>query len=167
MRRHVLFPILLMLAACSGPGLPSLPTAQSEALFVKHGVADHIEIRALNRLPLREAKLTAPNGAQTDAEDIVVSPATRLGESALLGSSMVSPGSYGVASIPPAPATIGGAPQGAGVLLLMLSTGSITLPDPVAYRRDWRRYRIRLRFGDRPGSVRRQVIAAPRPPPAD
>ena len=164
MRVSPLFPILLLLAGCSSAAPMASSGASTEALFLKHGVADRIEIRALNRLPLRAAALIAPSGAQTGAEDIIVSPTTSLGEGKILGSAPFSGGSFGVTAIPASPAALGGAPQGSGELLLMQSTGSITLPDPIAYRRDWRGYRIRLRFGNPPGAVERRVIAAPRPP---
>jgi hypothetical protein len=49
-------------------------------------------------------------------------------------------------------------------LLAVVSTASIPLPDPVAYRRDWQKYRIRLRFGD-PPQVETREIDAPAPPP--
>jgi hypothetical protein len=164
MRPAVLFPILLMLAACSGPGPAASPAERTEARFLEHGVADRIEIQALNRLPLRTATLIGPGGMEARADDIVVAPAASLGERKLLGSAPLSGGRFGVAAIPPSPAALGGAPQASVEVLLMLSTGSLTLPDRVAYRRDWRRYRIKLRFGDPPGAVERQGIAAPRPP---
>jgi hypothetical protein len=50
-------------------------------------------------------------------------------------------------------------------LLATVSTAEIALPDPVAYRRDWARYRIRLVFGTPPGEVETREIAAPEPPP--
>ena len=45
----------------------------------------------------------------------------------------------------------------------LLSTAEIALPDPVAYRRDWTQYRIRLTFGTPPGGVETSEIAAPEP----
>jgi hypothetical protein len=45
-----------------------------------------------------------------------------------------------------------------------VSSASIRLPDPVAYRRDWQGYRIRLRFGG-PPQVETREVAAPAPPP--
>ena len=59
----------------------------------------------------------------------------------------------------------GAALQGQQQLLANVSTAEIALPDPVAYRRDWRRYRIRLTFGTPPGEVETRDIAAPEPPP--
>jgi hypothetical protein len=49
-------------------------------------------------------------------------------------------------------------------LLAMVSTASTPLPDEVAYRREWRSYRIFLGFGDLPGEVERRVLRAPEPP---
>ena len=59
----------------------------------------------------------------------------------------------------------GAALQGEQQLLATVSTAEIALPDPVAYRRDWRRYRIRLTFGTPPGEIETREIAAPEPPP--
>jgi hypothetical protein len=49
--------------------------------------------------------------------------------------------------------------------LATVSTAEIALPDPVAYRRDWTNYHIRLTFGTPPGDVETSEIAAPEPPP--
>jgi len=62
-------------------------------------------------------------------------------------------------------AQIGAALQGEVQLLATVSTAEIPLPDPVAYRRDWTNYRIRLTFGTPPGDVETREIAAPEPPP--
>ena len=51
-------------------------------------------------------------------------------------------------------------------LLAMVSRADIPLPDPVAYRRDWRDWRVRLTFGTPPGELETLVIAAPEPPPS-
>jgi hypothetical protein len=50
-------------------------------------------------------------------------------------------------------------------VLTTVSVAAIPLPDPVAYRRAWREYRIRLGFGIPPGEVRNVEIPAPPPPP--
>ena len=60
---------------------------------------------------------------------------------------------------------VGTAPLTQTRLLAIVSNATIQLPDPVAYRRDWRQYRIRLRFGD-PPQVETREIAAPAPPSA-
>jgi len=59
----------------------------------------------------------------------------------------------------------GEAPQQRTVFLVIVSTASIPLPDPVEYRRDWRSYRVRLGFGDAPGEVETREVDAPEPPP--
>ena len=50
-------------------------------------------------------------------------------------------------------------------LLAMVSRADIPLPDPVAYRRDWRNWRIRLGFGTPPEELQTFEIPAPEPPP--
>jgi hypothetical protein len=50
-------------------------------------------------------------------------------------------------------------------LLLMVSTAEITLPDPVAYRRNWQNYHIRVSFGAGDNQADVRDIAAPEPPP--
>ena len=62
-------------------------------------------------------------------------------------------------------AQAGAALQGQQQLLATVSTAEIALPDPVAYRRDWRKYRIRLTFGTPPAEVETREIAAPESPP--
>ena len=49
-------------------------------------------------------------------------------------------------------------------LLANLSQAEIPLPDPIAYRRDWPNYRVRLTFGTPPGAIEAREIAAPEPP---
>ena len=55
------------------------------------------------------------------------------------------------------------APQSQTRLLAIVSTASIPVPDPVAYRRDWQKFRIRLHFGS-PPQLETREIAAPAPP---
>ena len=171
MRVVATFLIVGMLAACdyvSGP--PSLPSDQVRAYFPSGGVADAIEVDATNRLPLRTAELVAPNGDATPASYLHVSsdPGVtyyqRFFNSPYVGNAM------GVGTIVvgnPVTTDIGhGAPQGAVRLLAMVSTASIPLPDEIAYRRDWRSYRVFLSFGDLSGEVERKVLPAPEPPHA-
>ena len=171
MRVVATFLIVGMLAACdyvSGP--PSLPSDQVRAYFPSGGVADAIEVDATNRLPLRTAELVAPNGDATPASYLHVSsdPGVtyyqRFFNSPYVGNAM------GVGTIVvgnPVTTDIGrGAPQGAVRLLAMVSTASIPLPDEIAYRRDWRSYRVFLSFGDLSGEVERQVLPAPETPHA-
>jgi hypothetical protein len=74
---------------------------------------------------------------------------------------------FGVSSIGSnalAPGVVGAAPTTQTKLLAVVSSASIQLPDPLAYRRDWQKYHIRLSFGD-PPQVETREIAAPAPPP--
>jgi hypothetical protein len=50
-------------------------------------------------------------------------------------------------------------------VLAVLSQAEIPLPDPVAYRRDWATYRVRLTFGTPPSDLESRELAAPAPPP--
>jgi hypothetical protein len=50
-------------------------------------------------------------------------------------------------------------------VLAVLSQAEIPLPDPVAYRRDWATYRVRLTFGTPPSELESREVAAPAPPP--
>ena len=49
-------------------------------------------------------------------------------------------------------------------LQAMVSQADIALPDPVAYKRDWVNYRVRLSFGTPPGEIETREVAAPEPP---
>ena len=171
MRVVATFLILGALSACTDESGPtSLPSDQVRAYFPSGGVADAIEVDATNRLPLRTAELVAPNGDATPASYLHVSsdPGVtyyqRFFNSPYVGNAM------GVGTIVvgnPVTTDIGrGAPQGAVRLLAMVSTASIPLPDEIAYRRDWRSYRVFLSFGDLSGEVERQVLPAPEPPHA-
>src|SRR5205807_7086247 len=62
-------------------------------------------------------------------------------------------------------AQAGAAIQAREELLATVSSADIPLPDPVAYRRDWPRYRIRLVFGTPPGAIEMRELPAPEPPP--
>jgi hypothetical protein len=175
--RRVL-PILLPLffvTACDGvvalpPGPPGPPglNAQLRASFPRGGVADTIAVEAIERLALRAAELVAPNGIAIAAGyiDVAASPRFAAGQSvagdpwrgALLGG-----GSAATLAMPDGQA--GAALYSQQQLLATVSTAEIALPDPVAYRRDWARYRIRLVFGTPPGEVETREIAAPEPPP--
>jgi hypothetical protein len=159
---------LALVTACGAEsGLPPLPTDQVRARFPPGGVVDAIQIDAVNRLPLRSAELIAPDGEATPASYLHVDSSPGVTFSQRFVDSPYTGNSFGVGNIvsgAPFPADIGGAPQGRAQLLAMVSTASIPLPDEVAYRRDWRSYRIFLSFGDLPGEVERRVLPAPEPP---
>lgn len=170
MRVIATFLIVGMLTACadeSGPA--SLPSDQVRAYFPSGGVVNAIEVDATNRLPLRTAELVSPDGDATPASYLHVSsdPGVtyyqRFFNSPYVGNAV---GVGDVAAGNRVTLDTYGAPQGAVRLLAMVSTASIPLPDEIAYRRDWRSYRIFLSFGDLSGEVERQILPAPEPPPA-
>jgi hypothetical protein len=170
MRIILSFLTLVALAACSGAGPPSaLPGDQTRAYFPAGGVVNQIEVYAVDRLALRSAELTAPDGHATPASSVSANPAPTDTVSQEFPTGP-SAGAFAVGSIGSnalSPGIIGAAPQTQARLLAVVSTASIALPDPVAYRRDWQQYRIRLRFGQPPGEVETREIAAPQPPPGN
>ena len=173
--------VALSVAACSGGAAPPsgppagagpaeagppTPTAQLRVRF--GGIADTIEVRAVEVLPLRAAALIAPDGTATPASYIAVDPNPRIatgqwGLSHRWDESVARDGAL-------AALALGNAQAGAALysrqqLLAVASTADIPLPDPVAYRRDWQNYRVRLTFGTPPGEVETLAVAAPAPPP--
>jgi len=159
----------VFLTAC-GPesGLSPLPTDQVRVRFPPGGVANAIEVDAVDRLPLRTAELVAPDGDATSASYLHVNPSPSVTYYQRFADSPYGGSTFGIGNLAagvPFPADLAGAPQGNAKLLAMVSTASITLPDEVAYRREWRSYRIFLSFGDLPDEVERRVLPAPEPPP--
>jgi hypothetical protein len=170
MRRIVPVMLLLMLgAACDNEGAPpsSAPTAQLRASFPAGGIVDTIVVDAIERLPLRAAELVAPDGTATPASYVNVAASPRFATGQVVaGDPWLTPLSGGGG---PAPlighAEALAAMQSQSQLLATVSTADIPLADPVVYRRDWTRYRIRLTFGTPPSAVETREIAAPEPPP--
>src|SRR5262245_31500187 len=159
-----------LLSACSDAesGLAPLPNDQVRARFPPGGVVVAIEIDAVDRLPLRNAELIAPDGEATPASYLHVDPTPSVTFHQRLVDAPYTGNAVGVGNIAlnvPFPADFSGAPQTRAELLTMVSTASIRLPDEVAYRRDWRSYRMFLSFGDVAGEVERRVLPAPEPPP--
>jgi hypothetical protein len=159
MRGTALCLFLALLAGCGGGGPAPLPTGRTSAYFPAGGVADTIDIDALDRLPLRSAELVAPAGRTTAARSIATQPA---GDTGTYSGIAFAPSTIGGNAM--SPGAVGAAVQAQTKLLAISSSATIALPDPVAYRRDWPKYRIRLHFGDPPDSESRE-IAAPEPPP--
>jgi hypothetical protein len=166
----VLGPIVLSLAACGDLAPPPAGApAQVRASFPPGGLVDTIRIDAVERLPLRAVLLVAPDGATSpgDTPDVVDGPQVRTGQfaannpwqSAQLGADAAS------AAFSPAHTQAMAGLQSREELLAMVSTANLPLPDPVAYRRDWTHYRIRLIFGTPPNTADIRDIAAPEPPP--
>jgi hypothetical protein len=168
--RRVLPPILplALVAGCGGALPPAGPAEELHAGFPPHGVADTIEVYAVERLPLRSAELVAPDGTATPASYVNVanSPEFATGQWATgnLWSQAVTP-SNGIPAVATQNVQAAAAVRSEAALLATVSTADLPLPDPVAYRRDWTHYRIRLTFGTPPGEVETREIAAPPPPP--
>jgi hypothetical protein len=159
---------LLLLAACDGGGPAPLPNDQIRASFPPGGVVDQIVVEATDRLALRGAELVAPDGHTTPALSITANPAPTDTFSQEFPNSPYAGANFGVANIGSnalSPGVVGAAPNTQTKLLAIVSNASIQPPDPVAYRRDWQKYRIRLRFGDPPQAETRE-IDAPAPPAA-
>ncbi len=145
-----------------------MPNDQIRARFPPGGVVVAIEVDAVDRLPLRSAELIAPDGEATQASYLHVDPSPSVAFDQRFVDAPYTGNAFGLRNIGsnvPFPADFGGAPQARAQLLTMVSTASIPLPDEIAYRRDWRSYRIFLSFGDVAGEVERRVLPAPEPPP--
>ncbi len=147
------------------PG-PATPRAQLRVGF--GGLVDTIEVSAVELLPLREAALIAPDGTTVPASYLTVTANPRLatGQWSLAhrwDDPASSDNALAALALPNAQA--GAALRSNQQLLAMVSRADIPLPDPVAYRRDWRDWRIRLAFGTPPGELQIRIIAAPEPPP--
>jgi hypothetical protein len=167
MRLAACLAIVLVLADCSGAGSGPVPANSVNASFPAGGVVNVIAVDAVDRLSLRQAELIAPDGHATAASSVTANPAPTESFYQQFPTSPYSSTEFGVSSIGSnalSPGVVGGAPQTQTQLLAVVSTASIPLPDPVAYRRDWQKYRIRLRFGD-PPQVETREIDAPAPPP--
>ena len=73
-RGGIFLAILAVLTGCGGGPAP-LPTGRISAYFPAGGVADTIEVDAIDRLPLRRAEFVAPDGRTTAATSIAARPA--------------------------------------------------------------------------------------------
>ena len=162
---------LVFLAGCAEGMPPPGPEKVAATLrvgFPPRGLLDTIVIDAVDRLPLQAAALVAPDGAVTPASylNAAASPSFATGqqEAANPWQSAIAPHDA-IPALAIQNAQAAAAFRGREQLLAMVATAEITLPDPVAYRRDWRHYRIRLVFGTPPGEVETRVIPAPAPPP--
>lgn len=150
----------------SRPAVGATPRAQLRVGF--GGLVDTVEVSAVEYLPLRAAALVAPDGTIVPATYVAVgdNPRLQTGQWSLaqrwddLGT---QDNALAALALPGAQA--GAALYSNRQLLAMVSRADIPLPDPVAYRRDWRDWRIRLTFGTPPAELETLVIAAPEPPP--
>ena len=168
---RVLIPAVVLFAAAGcagGPGLPPLPNERVVAGFPKGGLADAIAIDAVDPLPLRSAELIAPDGKAAPADWLNVDATPHFAARQPVGNDPYAGNVFGVGNVnagPPLPVAVGGATETRGQLLAVVSSATIPLSDPVAYRRDWRHYQIRLVFGGPAGPLSRREIPAPAPPP--
>jgi hypothetical protein len=156
--------------AAPQPGaLPPGPaTAKAQVRVGFGGLVDTIDVSAIEILPLREAALVAPDGTTIPANYMNVSDNPRIAAGQWTISNRwddpAGPdGALAALALPNA--QVGAALRSNQQLLAVVSRAEIPLPDPVAYRRDWRDWRIRLTFGTPPSDVTTTEIAAPEPPP--
>jgi hypothetical protein len=165
MRAAVFLLTMALVVSCAPEsGLPPLPSDQVSARFPPGGVVNSIEVDAIDRLPLRTAELVSPDGQATPASYLHVSASPSVTFYQRQIDTPYEGNLFGIGNVAPVPAVVTGAPQGDAQLLAMVSTASIPVPDEIAYRRDWRSYRIFLSFGDLAGEVERRVLPAPEPP---
>ncbi|HWD57931.1 MAG TPA: hypothetical protein VG308_06610 [Stellaceae bacterium] len=167
MRRFwMILPAIVGLAACADGGPPPqlVPTPSVRAGFPPGGVADVIRVDTVDPLPLRVAELVAPDGTATPSRSLNVeaNPRTIGG-----GSTIADPwrtSLLGANGNDPLPAgAVAAAYRSESQVLLTTSTADIALPDPVAYRRDWTTYRIRLSFGAPDNRLDVRELPAPQP----
>ncbi|HYM73983.1 MAG TPA: hypothetical protein VET89_13450 [Stellaceae bacterium] len=165
-RLLLLLPLLLLVTACDAGGPPASPMDQGvSASFPRGGIADVIKVEARDALPLRAAELVGPDGDATPASALqsARSPQVRDGQEAAGSPWRTSMFEDNIAALPNAPAVA--AYRSYSQVLVFVSTADIPLPDPVTYRRDWTKYRIRLSFTGPGGQLQTREIAAPAPLP--
>jgi hypothetical protein len=168
-RLAAILPLLMLVAGCEGADSGPAPVASTSirASFMPHGLVDVIQIDTVDPLALRTAELIAPDGSTTPSDSIDVSRSPRYSAGGYVANDAFRGGVGGSAIpgllTPPSPLTASTL-RAEGEILTTVSHASIPLPDPVAYRRDWRRYRVRLAFGFRANEVETREIPAPEPP---
>lgn len=176
MRRLLLPALPLLLAACESGALfpPPEPVAAAASAtqlrvgFPTGGVTGTIVVDAVDPLPLRAAELIAPDGAITPAAyiDAAASPGFAAGQRTVGNPWQNSiAGERAIPALAVQNTQASAALESREQLLATVSTADITLPDPVVYRRNWTRYRIRLIFGTPPAAGDVRLLPAPAPPP--
>ena len=168
MRRFwTILPCLVLLGACADAPPPvAAPAPGVTASFPPGGLVNVIQVHALDPLPLRTAELIAPDGSTTPASsiDVDANPTVLAGQQAFRDPWRTS--SIGPNGLNPMPdATIDPSVYSQHQLLMTVSTAQLALPDPVAYRRDWQTYKIRLGFAGGGHQLDTREIPAPEPPP--
>jgi hypothetical protein len=170
MRRLLMIvPSLALLAACADgpPPTAGIPQPGVTVGFPPGGIVDVIRVNALDREPLRAAELIAPDGSATAASALDVDPNPQRigGQAAVADPWRISElGTNGINPLPTGP--LDPTVRSRNQLMMMVSTADITLSDPVAYRRDWANYKIRLSFAGAGDQLETREIPAP-PPPAE
>jgi len=159
----------LALSACTGGNAAPPSQAVGPELqigFPKGGLADTITITVIDRLPLRAAELVGPDGStvKSDSINVASAPAVRTGQSVANLSETPLSGMSAASVLTTPEALVNAALYGQVELQAMVSQADIALPDPVAYKRDWMNYRVRLSFGTPPGEIETREVAAPEPP---
>ncbi|HTQ34290.1 MAG TPA: hypothetical protein VMI30_08980 [Stellaceae bacterium] len=167
-RLLMILPSLVVLAACADgpPPVSNIPETGVTANFPPGAVNGVIHIAAVEREPLRAAELVAPDGSTTPAGslDVDANPQRIGGQYAVTDPWRAS--GWGTNGINPLPTgALDPTVRSRNELLEMVSTADITLPDPVAYRQDWRNYKIRLSFAGAGDQLDVREIPAPAPPP--
>ncbi len=165
-RLTMILPLALLLGACADAPPPSTgPQPGVKVSFPPGALVNVIRVDALDSVPLRAAELVAPDGTATPAAslDVVNNPRANSGQATVTDpwrASMLGPN--GIPLLPSA--GLDPTARGHETLLLMVSTAEIPLPDPVAYHRDWAKYRVRITFATG-GAPDIRELAAPPPPP--
>lgn len=158
---------LALLAACTdAPPPAAAPAPGVTASFPPGALANVIQVKALDPLPLRTAELVAPDGTTTPASsiDADANPTMLAGQHAFKDPWRTS--SLGPNGLNPMPdATVDPTVYSEHQLLMTVSTAQIAPPDPVAYGRDWQSYKIRLGFAGSGHQLETREIPAPQPPP--
>jgi hypothetical protein len=165
MRRLLpILPYLLFLTACADAPPPALlPGPHVTIAFPPRGVVNVIKIEAVDNLPLRAAELVAPDGTVTPAGWLDVQRNIQDDNGQYAVDSVLHAASFASTATALPNTNSSAAYLSQETLLLMMGDAEITVPDPVVYKRDWQRYKIRLTFGA-PSVPDIRELAAPQPP---
>lgn len=156
---------LLGLAACSGDATKTSVGTSPSSISVSYVDSDSIPAVAVvvtHVQPVISIELVAPDGRALTAPQIerdvargTSSPSPSVGVGVFGGSG----GGFGTGIGLGFP--LGGSPPPS--VTGNRARARIVIPDPAAYRSDWQRYVVRLRFGTAPETV--TVADVPAPPP--
>jgi len=138
--------LLLLMAACAAPPVPAdlAPRfGEVKAHFIKGQDVNVIEVRALDAVAIRGAVLIMPGGARVPAEQINADRSPSLPQGPINGIGLNTTDTTLVGQV--------------------ASAALIRLPDPPAYREQWKQAVIDVTLGDGP-SRRTERLAAPPAP---